>query len=444
MNRNWWWLGVTLLQLGAGCGKTDSDAAGTDVAGGTDGTGGHTTTTRGSGGTTSASGAHDSGSGVGGTSVVAVDGGTAGIGGTSNSTGGSGGSGGSGGAPSECIDGVRTIARLPQRTVGVAPLDPRTLVAAAQWDRIDFFDASLPDGSVTSPTVTWTLEDFGYGEAEDFAAITAYGDALAVMVREVDFGAHVFFRHPFGEPALPDATGSMRYPHGLVVGSSRLAIDSSDGIFIAVLDDEQEWQWSGPFEWDDERDAKPLAFIGDALLVGVSEFIDFDGNGQPTGAGGAGSEDDAHARLELLSVDGETLWSIPAVGNPSFALEVDTGWLIAETNSFWGSYQAAIEWLDPDGRSLTTLSRVPVSSSGDGEDGAFGLALYDQTVYVANCENALLAGTWSGGAIELSPVAAYGEPTYALCSAQQIGISEDLLVVGGADTYLARLCEGDE
>lgn len=82
-------------------------------------------------------------------------------------------------------------------------------------------------------------------------------------------------------------------------------------------------------------------------------------------------------------MSGDLVRSFDTVGNPGRARPVDEGWLIPETARPSGGLQSAFEWLDPDGESLESLAPIASHSAGDG---AFDLAWYDQTLFVAHCE----------------------------------------------------------
>jgi hypothetical protein len=141
------------------------------------------------------------------------------------------------------------------------------------------------------------------------------------------------------------------------------------------------------------------------------------------------------ARLEVCDLEGNVLKTHPLAGNPAVALATPDGWLIGETNSFWGSYQAALELLG-ESRELRRMSDVPVNSSGDGEDGAFDLAFLGDRLLVAGCESGVLAAPWpaapwSAPELKLTPVrgpwSAYGT---GVCSPRDIETAADVAAVG--------------
>jgi hypothetical protein len=186
----------------------------------------------------------------------------------------------------------------------------------------------------------------------------------------------------------------------------------------------------------------PLAFDGDELLVGIQEvqrgLQGEGGGGGEGGEGGAGGS--SAALLERWSLTGTRLASYETLGDPSVAIRARDGWLIGETNSFWGSYRAAVEWLSPEG-SLEQLAEVPVQSSGDGTDGAYDLALRDQDLLVANCESGLLRGQWGDAAVELSEVPGPWSSDFATCSPSQVEIVDDVLITAGSALEFSRFCE---
>jgi hypothetical protein len=148
------------------------------------------------------------------------------------------------------------------------------------------------------------------------------------------------------------------------------------------------------------------------------------------------------ARVELWSLDtGRPVESHEAVGNPTTAVQTTDGWLIGETNSFWGSYQAAVELLGEAG-DLQTLTRVPVISSVDNTDGAYDLALLGERLLVASCESGLLAGDWSTSSVSLTEVAGPWHGPRAFCSPTGIEVVADVAALMTRESvFFVRACE---
>lgn len=233
---------------------------------------------------------------------------------------------------------------------------------------------------------------------------------------------------------LPYLTG------GLADATHGVVIAYRDALYHAqVVDGEWSWQLLGsvPNRW-----LRPLAFDGDELLVGIEEVPrGQEGYGGEGGAGGASDASGTNAALlERWSLTGARLASYETLGDPTVAIRARDGWLIGETNSFWGSYRAAVEWLSPEGV-LQQLAEVPVRSSGDGTDGAYDLALRGQDLLVANCESGLLRGQWSDARVELSEVPGPWSPDFASCSPSQVEIVGDVLVTAGSGLEFSRFCE---
>jgi hypothetical protein len=214
---------------------------------------------------------------------------------------------------------------------------------------------------------------------------------------------------------------------------------AADGRVYRAIENAGVWTVGAPIGTS-TQDRTPLAFDGDDLLVGLQESDRFYDGGEAGSGGEAGTGSGWTARVERWSSLGELVGSYPAVGNPRVATPVEGGWLIGETNSFWGSYDAALEWLTPTKDELRTLSSVPVTSSGDGEDGAFGVAVTGGRVLVANCESGLLHGTWQPSSIQLAPLWK-SHATVGLCDPWSVQALGELLVIGGQQLTFARLCD---
>lgn len=102
---------------------------------------------------------------------------------------------------------------------------------------------------------------------------------------------------------------------------------------------------------------------------------------------------------------------------------------------------AALEWLNPAKDELRNLSKVPVLSSGDGEDGAFGAAVKGSTVFVANCESGLRSGPWQGDNATLSPLWNPPDASFSRCDPKAVHVFDDLLVIVGGQLTFARVCD---
>src|SRR6478736_256710 len=183
-----------------------------------------------------------------------------------------------------------------------------------------------------------------------------------------------------------------------------------------------------------------LAFADDELLVGLQAPDRW--YTQNTGtAGQIGAAVGWNAAVERWNSAGNLLGSYPSLGTPRVALSARGGWLIGETNSFWGSMNAALEWLNPAKDELRNLSKVPVLSSGDGEDGAFGAAVKGSTVFVANCESGLRSGPWQGDNATLSPLWNPPDASFSRCDPKAVHVFDDLLVIVGGQLTFARVCD---
>ena len=150
------------------------------------------------------------------------------------------------------------------------------------------------------------------------------------------------------------------------------------------------------------------------------------------------------AEILEVSENGELLRAHVAVGNPGSPAHVDGGWLFPETNSYWGSHQAGLEWLDPSSGTLRTLTEVPVRSSVDGMDGAYAVATLGETVYVANCESGLLGASWSTESLTLGEIGDFAPGAIGSCSAQDVvGAGSILMLTTASELVFARPCSGD-
>jgi hypothetical protein len=218
---------------------------------------------------------------------------------------------------------------------------------------------------------------------------------------------------------------------GAVDENYGIAVSARHGVYIARLEG-SEWSWSAPISRPG-RDLWPLAFGDDVLLVGMAEVISLDDvSPEREGFGGLKLFD---AGVEVYDLQGEALESHPLVGNPSVALATPAGWLIGETNSYFGSYHAALELLGESGE-LRRVSDVPVTSARDAGDGAYDLALFGDRLLVAGCESGMLgaqwpAAPWSAPELELTPVRGpWGPDRTGVCSALAVETAADVAAVG--------------
>jgi hypothetical protein len=230
-----------------------------------------------------------------------------------------------------------------------------------------------------------------------------------------------------------------------------IAAATADGVRLATLES-GTWSWSEPFD-QGATTSTPLALEEDRVLVGVEEAdrlgVGGAGNEGGAAAGGAGGEtggidlpiNPRAARIEWWNLQGERLATQEAYGNPHVAVRVSEGWLIGETNSFWGSYQAGIELLSDSG-DLRKLAGVPVISAGDGTDGAVDLALLGSQLLVANCESGLRVGDWATDSVTLSSLPGpWQSGATGNCSPSQVETLDDFAVIGGDTIVFARACE---
>jgi hypothetical protein len=179
----------------------------------------------------------------------------------------------------------------------------------------------------------------------------------------------------------------------------------------------------------EDRRYTPLAFDSDKILIGIDELERFfDGAGGQGGAGGEGGLDTS-AHVQWLDLDGKELNDFVAYGTPQVAVKDDAGWLIGETNSFWGSYRAGIELLTESG--LKVLTKVPVISAGDGTDGAYDLAHAGDELLVANCESGLLKSPFSTTQLTLEPVPGDWNQSIADCAPTAVEALGNVIIVGG-------------
>jgi hypothetical protein len=362
-------------------------------------------------------------------------GGTASSGGASpNQSGGrspASGDAGAGGSAWVCEGGLRVL-----QTITPAPRDvvalPGQRVAWVQEGAIRIYDVSAvaPGGSLEL-VVELTRESLELASGWRIDELHEYGAGLLVVAKNEDRQSR-FFSWMLGPAAI-----EMELP---LSGRVEVADPVSGMVFGREQIQwtiESEGSWMPPISFGEQGKYRtPLAFDGDDLLVGLEESLRDYGS---AGSGGEAGSSGWSAAVERWNAKGERIATYPAVGNPRVAIAARDGWLIGETNSFWGSYQAALEWLEPSARALQTLTAVPVNSSGDGEDGTFGLASRGPLVFLANCESGLLHGKWQGNAVELSRLGSW--PRSGDCDPTEVHALGDLLVIRGSQLTFAELCD---
>ena len=378
---------------------------------------------------------------------------------------GAGGDSGEGGGASasaggaECQNGLAVVAQFD------APADDafgrvvswpaQRRFAVTSWKTVAIYEVAS-NGSVAQ-IEELDATDFGATEPAYLDNIVAYGTGFVAAVYAErstnDVSTLVHWTPEGGAQELLQAAGP-----SMTIGAASegvgiaVAVQSGrDRVVYLAQPEGDGWAWSEPMG-QDGRQLAPLAFGDGYLLVGVDEvprFIDLGAGGEGGGAGvggasegGAGSGTDARkASVQLWSLAGALLETHAATGSPAVAIAVDEGWLIGETNNFWGSYQAGIELLTEFGE-LRTLSRVPVISSTDGEDGAFDLALLGERLLVANCESGLLASAWSTEELTLEKVPGpWHEKDYG-CAPRTLEVVGDLAAIVGDDRVVfVRACD---
>jgi hypothetical protein len=322
-------------------------------------------------------------------------------------------------------------------------------VAVNLVDSIGIFDVA--SSSVTGSVhlvEQLTPQDAGLGDAAAFVDLFRDGAGLLIYARRGEAAENDVFLSWQPDQGFEELT---RSPEGAGFQSGQLA-DAEHGIVVGLgrslyraqrVGDDWSWEGLGVVQ---ERSIRPLAFDGDDLLVGIREESRFEeGAGGAGGSGGEGGQaSSGAARVERWNLAGEVLQSYEVLGDPSAAVPARGGWLIAQTNSFWGSYRAAVDWLNPEGE-LVRLSEVPVQSSGDGTDGAYDVATHGDQLLVANCESGLRRGAWATDeAVELTDVPGPWSPGDSTCHPSELEVVGDVLVIGGERLDFVRLCESAE
>jgi hypothetical protein len=370
--------------------------------------------------------------------------------------GGSAGHGGDGGQAGEtsCVDGLQVLKVVDASVYNIVswPAEHRVAVNA-NGEGVWLYELN-DDGEVTLLEKV-SLEALGLTDGGSIYSLTRYGQGFLVHGVKGPMP-----RVPLIVNWQPDAElETIPLPEPLPSWFELTTADPETGIAAATAEgvrlatfEADVWSWSEPFGGDWRR-STPLAFENDRVLVGVQEQdrgglggAGNEGGGGAGGAGGEGGSSDVptsspQARIEWWSLSGQRLQTHVATGNPQVAVKVDEGWLIGETNSFWGSYRAGIELLPSEG-ALRKLTDVPVISAGDGTDGAYDLALVGPRLFVANCESGLLVGDWSPTRVTLRSLPGpWYDQEVSNCSPTQLEMMGDVLVLGGDKLVFARTCE---
>jgi hypothetical protein len=341
------------------------------------------------------------------------------------------GSGGVGAADSGCQAGLHTLRSVRAANGAVVVWSEQRRIAVSEgYAAIGIFDVRVADGELT-PVVELPPSAFGLPSDWDLQPPLRFGGGLIVTATHALEAR--FFSWSVTAGVMEIELPLTRARVALADPSAGLAVLAGNRVYRAHQND-GAWTVGNAIGEADQRRA-PLAFEGSELLVGLGESDRLD----DSGAGGEAGSGGWSARVERWNEEGQRTASYPAVGDPSVALPVDGGWLIGETNSYWGSHRAALEWLAPGAAALQTLTPVPVRSEGDGTDGAYGLVLDGRTVFVANCESGLLRGDWQGSSIDLSALGPV--PRAAVCDPTSVALLDDLLIIGGEEqASVVRVC----
>jgi len=403
------------------------------------------------------------GAGAGGSGGKQPIGGQAGSAEASAGDAGNAGSAGQGGEAA-CVEGLRVVKVIEDSTDSIISWPAVHRVAVRTFGQGILIYELGDDGEVTL-VETLGPDELGLGADGAIYSLTRYGEGFLVqgstnaeprVHRIVNWQPDAELETvPYPDPGPPAARLSITAADPEI----GIAAASSEGVRVATFASDT-WTWSEPFATGSRR-SSPLALASDRVLVGVEEVdrlaVDDPGNeggaaaggAAAGGAGGGGGEgggadvptNSPHARVEWWNLQGERLETHEAVGNPQVAVKVAEGWLIGETNSFWGSYQAGIELL-PNTGALHKLTDVRVTSAGDGTDGAFDLALLGQRLFVANCESGLRVGDWSTSSLTLSSLPGpWQDGELGDCSPIQVETLDDFAVIGGQNVVFARACE---
>lgn len=311
-----------------------------------------------------------------------------------------GGDGGTGGAKPNCEGGliVRTYETLSPGSYEVIVLPDKHVAWLTRSGTIALRDASLvAKGGSLIAAAELTADTLGLTGGR-ISAVEQYGDGLIAVLQNGSLIKFVAWQldGTVTELMVPQSLASL----DIAVADPKAGIafvDRNYRIFI----------WSGAEDNSTISEPigapaqarRPLAFDGPDLLVRLEESRGDFGSG-----GEAGMYSGWSARLERWNAQGQRIASYEAVGNPNVATPVEGGWLIGETNSFFGTYQAALEWLAPGAQQLQVLTSVPVHSFNDGVDGTFGVVVNGRDVFLTNGGAGLLYGKWQGNSVQLAPL----------------------------------------
>jgi hypothetical protein len=425
----WVATGLALSLLGSGVGCSDDESSPPKGTGGSVGTGGHLGTTGGEMGPPRTGGAP--GAGTGGIAEAGSAGTVTGPGGAAG--GGAGGADGGG-----CNGPYEVLKSIAHSTSALVSWPELHRVGVDGSEGVEIYEVT-GDGVELIETVG--PQDLELGDDESIQRFAAYGKGLVVLVRGTDGQRLVRWDPEDGASNLLTWMGAE--PARYLIASSaseRVAVGSSHSAWVATETD-GEWSWAMPILIP-ERYLTPLALLKDGVLLGIDEGYD-------AGSGGASSDSELPARVERWDLASTRTESYPSAGNPRMALELGNeqqSYLVAETNSFWGSYRAALERYDASG-ALVPLRQVPVISAADGEDGASDLAIVGEQLFVANCESGLLTTAAPDAESDqalppLTPLEGPWTPDGpGDCSPHQVEAVDDVLVVGArTEVFFARLC----
>ncbi|MGC4089947.1 MAG: hypothetical protein QM756_19080 [Polyangiaceae bacterium] len=222
----------------------------------------------------------------------------------------------------------------------------------------------------------------------------------------------------------------------LAVGEAFIAVSSTDKFAIATRSG-GGWQWTAALPFPDGLSGSLLGSLGNELLIANPE----------QSVVGEATKTFIPGELIRMSLAGDVIARYPTRGNVVSVMHKGSGLLVSETNSFWGSYRAGLEWLDPAADALVKLTDVPVISSTDGNDGAFASVVIDagaagEMVYVANGESGLRRGQWSTQTLSLETVAGPWDGSSSFRMIGSVASAGNVLVVPGADQklYFLKAC----
>jgi hypothetical protein len=393
---------------------------------------------------------------------AAGQGGSTPVGGGGSGGGGDAAAGAGAGGTAECENGLSLVERVDVRPSALVSWPEQRRFGVLGEQAVTIYEVEASGDVALVETVEASA--LGAGPDAAIASIAAYGTGFVALVQPnaavlepqlvrwtADGEVEALIAAPLGTNAIGAAAEGI----GIAVASYAATVPA---LFVATVEDDV-WSWSAAMEDEQGRRLKPLGFGDGVMVVGVMERWQEPfgepgaggaggaGGADGGGAGGAGEPDDVPASSQPARIE---LWSLvtntrveahETVGNPTTAVLTTDGWLIGETNSFWGSYQAAIELLGEAG-DLRTLTRVPVISSIDNNDGAYDLAQLGDRVLVAGCESGLMAGDWSTSSVNLAEVTGPWHGPQAFCSPTAIEVVADVAALMARDSvFFVRACE---